>query len=925
MSKRVAVFLRLFVPLAALLVGCAWLLVSVERQREIGLLQSPVALGMAVLVLLVFLGFGIAGFQKVAVREANINSQFKAYFERAMVGMATTSPDKGWLAVNPALCRLLGFSHEELLQKTRSELTYPEDLASDVANFERVLAGKTEGYSMEKRFVRKDGRIIHAFIAVECVFKADHSIDYSVAIIEDITERKLATSKLEDKQAQLRSLSDNLPESYLYQYTLAADGAPVFLYVSSGVTRVHGLQPQAVMDSAAEIFSLVHPDDVTQLQAAIAASAANLSKVFFVMRVRRPDGGWGWLQLRSFPHRTPSGELVWDGIAMDVTEQHENELALRHVSRRAETLLELPMKAEVLDERALMQYAMEQAEALTGSQIAFIHLVNADQETIELVTWSSSTLAHYCTAVYDRHYPISAAGIWAEAARQQKVVVFNDYANAENRKGLPEGHSALTRLMSVPVIEDGKVRMMAGVGNKASDYSTLDVDSVQLIANFVWRLVSKRKSDLALRIASRVVNASSVVCFRWRAEEGWPVAFVSENVSQWGYTADALLGGKPSFAEMIHPDDLAQVMQEVVDYTAEGRSPYFQEYRIVTQGGHIRWVIDETMVIRAADGHVEFYDGVLTDITDRKLAEETLGQSLVEQRALNKKLEEAHNQLLQSEKMASIGQLAAGVAHELNNPIGFVQSNLGTLDGYLRDLMFIVESYDQALAEGGSDAAKMRMDEIRAERDFDFVRNDIFQLVTESRDGLDRLRRIVLDLKTFSRAGSQDWEYAELNQGLESTLNIIWNELKYKCKVTKAFGELPPVYCQLSQINQVFLNLLVNAGQAIEAEDGKLGEITLRTCLQGDDQVMIEVVDTGKGIPPENLSRIFDPFFTTKPVGKGTGLGLSLSYSIVKAHHGRIEVDSQVGQGTTFRVILPIGGPAPASHVVEDDFSGRTA
>jgi PAS domain S-box-containing protein len=720
-------------------------------------------------------------------------------------------------------------------------------------------------------------------------------------------QRTEARRSREKSKAQLHLLANNLPNSYIYQFALTSEGAPAFRYVSSGVTQVHGVTPQAVLASANALLDLVSADSLTLLNTTTAQSADNLSTLAITIRCRRTDGSLGWLSLRSSPLRTPEGDIVWDGVATDVTEQHDNEIALRHISARAETLLELPAKAEVMNDRELMQYAMEQAEALTGSQIAFIHLVNNDQETIELVTWSSSTLANFCTAVFDRHYPISQAGIWAEAARTRQAVVFNDYANAENKKGLPEGHSALTRLMSVPVIEDGKVRLMAGVGNKAGDYSNIDVDSVQLIANFVWRLISKRKSELALSIASRVVNASSVVCFRWRAEDGWPVAFVSSNISQWGYEAESLIDGKPPFTEMVHPDDLARVMREVSDYTASGHSPFLQEYRLVTRNGEIRWVIDETIVIRRDDGRVEFYDGVLSDITERKLTEQSLTHSLNEQRVLNKKLEEAHNQLLQSEKMASIGQLAAGVAHELNNPIGFVNSNLGTLDGYLHDLLFILDSYDKEIGSGNLaddlEGARSRINEICKDRDFDFVRNDIFQLITESRDGIDRVRRIVLDLKTFSRAGVQEADYADLNQGLESTLNIVWNELKYKCKVIKELGELPPVYCQGSQINQVFLNLLVNAGQAIETQ----GEITLRTRLADEGQsVVIEVSDTGKGIPPENLSRIFDPFFTTKPVGKGTGLGLSLSYSIVQAHHGRIEVESKPGQGTTFRVILPI-------------------
>ena len=191
---------------------------------------------------------------------------------------------------------------------------------------------------------------------------------------------------------------------------------------------------------------------------------------------------------------------------------------------------------------------------------------------------------------------------------------------------------------------------------------------------------------------------------------------------------------------------------------------------------------------------------------------------------------------------------------------------------------------------------------LREERDFDFVRDDIFKLLAESKDGLARVRKIVQDLRTFSRVGEQEWQEADLHEGLDSTLNIVWNELKYKCEVIKDYGELPPVYCLISQLNQVFMNLLVNAGHAI-AEKGR---ITIRTRQLDEARVCVEISDTGCGIAAENLNRIFEPFFTTKPVGKGTGLGLSLAYGIIQRHQGQISADSEPGRGSTFRVILPI-------------------
>ncbi|TAL47588.1 MAG: response regulator [Methylovulum sp.] len=264
--------------------------------------------------------------------------------------------------------------------------------------------------------------------------------------------------------------------------------------------------------------------------------------------------------------------------------------------------------------------------------------------------------------------------------------------------------------------------------------------------------------------------------------------------------------------------------------------------------------------------------------------------------------QQVHLQLLQSEKLAAIGQLAAGIAHEINNPIGFVTSNLNTLNTYLLDLFAVLDACETWLADHSiAPDALQKLLALEQQKDIDYLRGDIPQLIAESREGLLRVSNIVQDLKDFAHTGSNDWELADLHKGIDSTLNIICNELKNRCTIHKEYGDIPDIVCVPSQLNQVFMNLLLNAAQAIETQ----GDITIRTG-HNDREVWVEISDNGQGIAPEHLTRLFEPFFTTKAIGKGTGLGLSISQNIIRKHGGRIEVNSNIGQGATFRAWLPI-------------------
>jgi len=288
--------------------------------------------------------------------------------------------------------------------------------------------------------------------------------------------------------------------------------------------------------------------------------------------------------------------------------------------------------------------------------------------------------------------------------------------------------------------------------------------------------------------------------------------------------------------------------------------------------------------------------------TERKLAEDELKKAYM-------KLKETQAQLIQSEKMASIGQLAAGIAHEINNPAGFIISNLDILNKYIGRITPIFQRYVQletSLAQYQIPELSHLTREIKDLRDhsaMDHILTDLPQIVSESLEGTQRIKKIVHDLRTFSHAEAIEPKYAFVNDLLDFSLNLIWNEIKHKAEVVKEYSDVPKLFCYPQQLRQVFLNILKNAVQAIE----KRGKIIIKT-YEENNNIFIEIIDTGCGIPEELQNRIFEPFFTMKEVGKGTGLGLSIVYGIIKKHKGDITVKSKIGEGTNFIIKLPIGG-----------------
>ena len=375
---------------------------------------------------------------------------------------------------------------------------------------------------------------------------------------------------------------------------------------------------------------------------------------------------------------------------------------------------------------------------------------------------------------------------------------------------------------------------------------------------------------------------------------GGPTWFSAQFGAMLGYSLDELPSTlKAVVDQLVHPDDRTRLFATFTEYLSGTNGSFELEFRMQCKDGSWRWIHSKGRTAdRAPDGRTLRIAGVHIDVTERK---------------------EVERRLAAAERLESIGRLAAGVAHEINTPVQFVSDNVQFMRTSMAEIHAVIQAYRglQRAAQSGSDvvaAARLAADAERS-ADLDYLMEDVPRAIDSSIDGLDRISAIVRSMREFAHPDQEQKGFADLNRAIQSTLMIAKNEYKYVAEIDTQLGELPPVSCHLGEINQVILNLLVNASHAIaDVVKGSenLGKITVRTRLDGDE-VEISIADTGTGIPETGRDKIFEPFFTTKEVGKGTGQGLSHAHSvIVKKHGGTLRFETEDGKGTTFFIRLPI-------------------
>ena len=705
------------------------------------------------------LGYGITTLRS---REAKLRTEkelkqseerFRVLFEENSAVIIILDPATGVITdANQAAADLYGWPVAVLKQMNINQINTftPEQITHELGKWELL---NQRHFSFPHRLA--DGSVRDVEIFAKKIEIQGKEVIYD--IVHDVTERKQQEEALKRSEKQFRSLF----EEHSAVKLLIDPSTGSIVDANKAAAAYYGWSVEELRNMLIHDINTFSPEEgKCEIE-----KARSTGKNKFMFRHRRANASIRDVEVLTSKIEIAGKDLLYS-IVHDVTERNRYE-QLNAFRLRVLQLAETSSKDE------LLTATLDEAEKLTGSSIGFVFFVAEDQNNLLLQTVSTNTLQNMCKAEgKGQHYPLNHAGVWADAVRERKAVIHNDYLSLKHRKGMPEGHAEISRELVIPVTRDEKIVAIMGVGNKLTDYEDTDIVLVEALANQVWDIVAK------------------------------------------------------------------------------------------------------------------------------KIAEE------------EKKKLSVH--LQHSTKMEAIGQLAAGIAHEINNPLNFITLNEYNLSEDFNDLHEILDDYRRIVAKVEGIAALseeiVKLHEKENTLDIDELLKEIPKTIEASKNGVERIKNITQSMRNFSHKNTQNTLSSfDINKAVQDSLNIAKNEYLHIATIETTLENVPHVNGNISQINQVLLNLIINSVHAIKAQNrNSPGSITIKTWAT-EKHVYCSVSDDGEGVPEEIKEHIFEPFFTTKVPGKGTGLGLSISYDIiVRKHDGSLSCESPERGGTVFTLSLPI-------------------
>ena len=867
-------------------------------------------------------------------------AKFRAAFEQAAVGIAHVGLEGNWLEVNHKFCDILGYSREELANLTYQDITYVDDANYDVDAEAQLYDPAINTVTLEKRYFHKTGSLVWVNMTASMIRNSVGDPQYFLAVIEDISERKQVELSLQKSQQFLEEA-----QKIAHVGSWELDVATGKLIWSKELFRICDFDPEQEAPSLPKLLLKVHPQDAEALKTRL-EKASTLGVPFELEhRIIHGNGSLRYVQAKGKVEHNSQGELVrLFGTVLDITSRKKIEQELQEREQFLRAIWEG------------VDYSIFVLEVLEGGEFRFagINPKMAQTAQVPVEKMLGKTLAEAL--------PPEMAALWRPRYLQcielRTTLSFEECFVADGIERwwlmtlspLPDSNNRIDRIIATTIdISDRKQTELA-LQQSEAQYREL-AEREALLNRVATQIRNSLELDTILdSVVLEILQVMEIdLChFLWYRDNSnepfWEVVAESRNpglinligsysVDQAGPMVNGLLKG-----EILKFDDINEVHDVTLhEFLTKLGYGAILAMPIQTETGRIgvisctchhrtkAWKPEDVELLAAvcdqlaiAVNQAELYTQARRSAQIAEAKSQELQQTLQE-------LQRTQSQLIQTEKMSSLGQLVAGVAHEINNPVNFIYGNLSHADDYMQDLLNLLELYRTHYPQ-----PHLEIEEEIEQIDLDYLVEDFPQIIASMKLGANRIRDIVKSLRTFSRLDESDMKSVDLHENIDSTLMILQNRLKGKSdrppiQVIKEYGPIPKITCYVGQINQVFMNVLGNAIDAVEmrGEDWvkngtddtpvqatvQLPEpfIRITTTLMEGNRVKIAIADNGIGMKPEAISKIFDPFYTTKPIGKGTGLGLAISYEIiVEKHRGTMQCLSEVGKGTEFIIQIPL-------------------